>query len=120
VHRPGRERGRVGPARDAIPADADLRRVGRDVERRPPDHLVGDQVRVHWVGVSGQVDVDPVLHRPGRRIRILLTCLRKSRSIQVQEPVSRLRGVVPNGCIGKIESPPRRYGKIRGRYRMNC
>ena len=109
MHRPGRERGRVGPARDAIPGRADLRRVARDVERRPPDYLVGDQVRVHWVGVSGQIDVDPDLHRPGRRIRILLTCLRESRSIQVQEPVSRLRGDLIEGDEAR---PPRRVGEI--------
>ena len=101
-HAPGRERRRIDPTGNAVRA-AVCRLIGVDVEWRPPNHLEGDQVRVHWVGVSGHVDVDPVLHRPGRRIRILLTCLRESRSIQVQEPVSRLRGDLIEGDEARLQ-----------------
>ena len=57
--------------RDAV-RTAVLLLVGLGIERRPPDHLEGDQVVVDRVGVLGQVDVDPVLHRTHlRRLRRL-------------------------------------------------
>src|ERR1035441_10335819 len=38
-----------------------------DVERGAADHLEGDQVHVHRVGVTGHVHPDPVLHGAGFR-----------------------------------------------------
>ena len=83
-HGTGGEGGRVDPAGHPVRALEGLL-VGLDVERGPADHLEGDQMRVHGVGVAGHVDVDPVLH--GADLRGLgRRSLVEVHTVQVQEP----------------------------------
>ena len=58
--------------------------VSLDIEWCPPDDLERHQVRVHRMGVPGEVDIDPVLYRtPFGGFRRVLA---EMDPVEVQEP----------------------------------